>query len=58
MFSRKNSDLKAIEKTIKILAGYHAVKVSEPRFLKQYNHLIQLYITLCNKTGHKSCLEI
>lgn len=58
MFFTAKSDLKCVEKTLKLLAGYHAVPISDPMFIKKYGHLIVMYNNLCNKTGHKSCLEI
>lgn len=56
-FFRTKSDLDAIERTIKLLAGYHACPVNNEQFLKQYRHLITLYLTLCKQKGTTPCLE-
>jgi len=56
MFNRKKNNLLALEKTIKLLAGYHAVPLDNPQFLAQYRHLITLYLTLCKQKGHTPCL--
>lgn len=58
MLFTKTKDLKSLERTIKLLAGYHAVKLDNEQFLKQYRHLISLYITLCQQKGHTPCLTI
>lgn len=56
MFNRKKNDLQTLERTIKLLAGYHAVPLDNPQFLAQYRHLITLYHNLCKQKGHTSCL--
>ena len=58
MFNSKSKDLKSLERSIILLAGYHAVRLDNEQFLKSYRHLISLYITLCQQKGHKPCLTI
>ncbi|UOF78952.1 hypothetical protein [Microviridae sp.] len=38
----KKSKLAAVETTLKLLAGYHAVPLDNEAFLKQYRHVFAL----------------
>jgi len=58
MFNTKKSDLQCVERTIKLLAGYHAVPIENEQFVKQYRQLIRMYLTLCQQKGITPCLEI
>ena len=55
-FLKKGEDIRSIERTLKLLASYHAVKFSNPQFKKQYRHLIVLYRQLCQQQGVTKCL--
>ena len=51
LFHRKKSEeIQILEKTIKMLAGYHAMSIDNDQFLRQYRHLIAMYLTLCRET--------
>lgn len=45
----RNSKLRAVTTTINLLAGYHAVKSTDPLFVKKYNHLLSLQKLLKGK---------
>lgn len=55
-FHTKTTDLKAVERTIKLLAGYHAVPLDNEQFVTQYRHLISMYLVLCKQKGKTPCL--
>lgn len=56
MFNTKSKDIKSVERTLKLLAGYHACPLDNPQFLKQYRQLISLYLLLCKQKGTTPCL--
>lgn len=46
-WNSKKTDLQCVERTLKLLAGFHAMSMNNPPFLKQYRSLIQMYFVLC-----------
>jgi len=48
----ENKNLQAVNKTIILLANYHAMPTSHPQFLKQYKHLIQLQTLLAKENSN------
>lgn len=53
---KKSKDLRAIEKTLILLSGYHAEPFDNERFQKRYKSLIIMYRNLCKKEGIIKCL--
>lgn len=45
----KSNQIKTIEKTLIILANYHAVPLTNEKFILQYRHLLSLYNNLKGK---------
>lgn len=45
----RNSKLRAVNTTIDLLLGYHATKLTDPSFVKKYNHLLSLQQLLKGK---------
>jgi len=58
MFNIKNKDLQSLERSIKLLSTYHAVPLTNQKFIIQYRHLILLYENLCTQKGKISCFKM
>lgn len=56
IYFKKSEDIKALERTLKLLAGYHACKLTDGKFQTQYRHLIVMYRNLCKEQGITKCL--
>jgi hypothetical protein len=42
----RKSKINAVEKTLKLLAGYHAVKLDNEQFMRQYRHIFTMLAVL------------
>lgn len=53
----KKRKLAHLETTIKQLAKYHAVPLDNEQFVRQYRHLIAMYLNLCDQLKIKPIIE-
>ena len=50
-FNSKSSDLKSVDRTLKLLSDFHAVPLDNPQFLKKYGQLVKLRNLLFIRKG-------